>query len=458
MASNVVDSILYRDDFGTEKMRSIFSDENRLQKWLDVEVALAKVESELNIIPEEAYVEILKKGRFDLIDVKEFRDELIKTGHPLMPLIKLFKKACDNNAGQYIHWGATTQDVLDTGMILQVKEAYTEILEKVEYLNKVLCRQANKYRDLVMIGRTNGQQALPITLGFKFAIWANEIQRDIERLKDCKNRVLVGQFSGAVGTLASLGEDGMKVQRMLLDELGLNTPDITWNTSRDILVELTCILALINSTIGKIGTEVYALQKTETRELEEYFDSNKVGSSTMPHKRNPFVSMQLETLAKVSRSMVTLAYETMPNEHERDARGLAVEWDYISRICCTTDCALEKGIHLVENLIVYPENIEKNIDKLKGLVFSEAIMMKLSKIFGRQEAHDILHELSMEALEKDIPMKDMLLANEIISKNISEEEIDFILDPKNYLGFATSFVDKVVEKCEKAANEFVMNN
>lgn len=449
MASNVIDSILYRDDFSTEVMRNIFSDENRLQKWMDTEVALAKVQADLNIIPREAYLEIEKKGDFSLIDANEFRQELVKMGHPLMPLLKLYKKICDNNAGQYVHWGATTQDILDTGMILQIKEAYTEILNKLETLNLVLCQQAKEHKTLIMMGRTNGQQALPITLGFKFAVWASEIQRSIERLKNCKERLLVGQFSGAVGTLASLGDDGLIVQKKLLDELGLNTPDITWNTSRDNLAEFASILAIATSTIGKIGNEVYSLQKTEIRELEEYFDANKVGSSTMPHKRNPFVSMQLETLAKVARSTVSLAYETLPNEHERDARTLSSEWDYISRMCCVTDCALEKGIHLVKNVIVYRENIAKNIDKLKGLVFSEAIMMKLGKIFGRQEAHDILHELSMEAMEKDIPMKDMLLSNESISKNISEEEIDFVLNPENYIGFAVSFVDKVISNCDK---------
>lgn len=445
MASNVIDSILYRDDFSTKTMRDIFSDENRLQKWLDTEVALAKVQSQLNIIPKEAYIEIAKKGDFKLINPEEFREELLRMGHPLMPLLKLFKKACDNNAGEYVHWGATTQDVLDTGMVLQIKDAYSVLLNKLETLNTILCEQAQKYKYLIMIGRTNGQHALPITLGFKFAVWASEIQRSIERLKDCKERVLVGQFSGAVGTLASLGDEGLIVQKKMLDELGLKTPDITWNTSRDGLVEFTSILAIVVSTIGKIGTEIYSLQKTEPRELEEYYNSDKVGSSTMPHKRNPFVSMQLETLAKIARSTVTLAYETLPNEHERDARTLSAEWDYISRICCTTDCALEKGIHLVQNVIVYPENISKNIEKLKGLIFAEAIMMKLGKIFGRQEAHDILHSLSMEAIEKDIPMKEMLLSNKVIAEEITEEEIDFILNPKNYIGFATSFVDKVTK-------------
>jgi adenylosuccinate lyase len=444
MASGVVDSILFKDQFSTEKMRTIFSDENMVQKWLDTEAALARAQAKLGIIPADKAAEICRKAKAELMDFAEMKRQIDKTGHPIVPLLRVLKNACDGDAGEYVHWGATTQDIMDTGMILQVREAFAEISAKNKQLMANLCDLAEKYKSLVMVGRTHGQHALPVTLGFKCAVWAAEVRRNIMRLEDCRGRLFIGQFSGAVGTIASLGAEGMKVQELMLKELGLGVPDITWHTSRDNLAEFISVLGIVTGTAGKIANEVVALQKTEFSELEEPFVMGKVGSSTMPHKRNPMLSENVVALSKMVRSLVPLAQEAMIAEHERDMRGWQTEWDFIGKACCLTDAALKLILYITEDLIVRPQNIERNLYILKGLMLSEAIMMKLGEKIGRQEAHEIVYKTCMEAFAEDAPMKEALLKVDIVAKNFSDKEIDSLLNPHNYTGLAEAFVEKVL--------------
>lgn len=443
MGTHVIDSLLFQDQFSTKRMREIFSDENLVQKWLDVEAALAEVQAEMGIIPENAAKEISRKARTDLMDFVEMKRQIDITGHPIVPLLRCLKNACDDNAAEYSHWGATTQDIMDTGMILQVREAYGEILQKSKTLHAKLCDMAKKHRDLVMVGRTHGQHALPITLGYKIAVWAAELLRDIERLEQCSQRLFMGQFSGAVGTIASLGSEGLEVQRRLMDRLKLAMPPISWHSSRDTIAEFICVLGILTSTLGKMANEVATLQKTECGELEEPFAMGKVGSSTMPHKRNPMYSEGVVSLSKNIRSTVPLAIECMVGEHERDMRPWQAEWEFIGRVCCMTDAALKESLHIFTDLIVRPEHIEENLHKLRGLMLSEAIMMDMGKRIGRQEAHEIVYEAAMEAFEKGLPFKNVLLKDERVLRNFEVAEIDSILDPHKYIGLAGEFVDRV---------------
>lgn len=445
MGSHVIDSVLFKDQFGTEKLRKIFSDENLVQKWLDVEAALAKAEGQLGIIPKKAADEICSKARVELMDFVEMKKQIDKTGHPIVPLIRVFESVCEGNAGEYIHWGATTQDIMDTAVILQIKEAYEEININLEQLYENLKQTAVKYKDLIMTGRTHGQHALPITLGFKVAVWVAEVKRNIQRLEECKKRVFIGQFSGAVGTLASLGEKGLEVQKIMLEELGLAVPEITWHTSRDGLAEFISILGIISATAAKIANEVINLMKTEFSELEEPFVMGKVGSSTMPHKRNPMLSENVVSLSRIIRYNVPLAIEAMVGEHERDMRGWQSEWEFIGETCIMTDAVLKICSYIIKDLIVRPDNIEKNMYKLKGLMLSEAVMLKLAEKVGRQEAHEIVYQTCMQAFENGIPLKDALLKNEMVTKNFDVNEIDSVLDPKNYTGLAGIFVDRVTK-------------
>ena len=444
MGAYVIDSVLFRDQFSTEATRRIFSDEQTVQKWLDVEAALAKVQARLGIIPEAAAREIQAKAKVDLIDLVDLKKEMDRTSHPIVPLLRAMKKVCSGDAGEYIHWGATTQDIIDTGTVLQIKEALVEIEKNTRKVHANVCTLAQTYRDLTMVARSHGQHALPITFGFKAAVWAEELRRNLDRLAQMKARVLVGQFAGAVGTLAALGDQGVDVQEALFVELGLACPEIAWHVSRDGIAELACVIAICTSTLGKIAHEIYSLQKTETAELEEPFAMGKVGSSTMPHKRNPPTCETIVAISKVVRSTAPLGLEAMMAEHERDKIALQVEREFISRMCCMADAAATKLAFVTGNLTVRGDNMEKNLFIQKGLLLSEAVMMRLGDKFGRQEAHEIVYEVSMAVFENGGTFKDGLLQDPRIGENLSASEIDAMLDPHAYTGAAGLFVDRVV--------------
>lgn len=445
MGSSAIDSVLFRNQFSTKEMRKVFSDENMVQKWLDVEAALAKAQKEFLVIPAKAADEICLKCKSELMNFAVLEEQIAKTSHPIVPLLRMLKDVCEGEAGEYVHWGATTQDIMDTGMILQVKEAYGIILNNLDQVIKNVSVLARKYQNTVMAGRTHGQHALPITLGYKLSVWVAELRRHRVRLVHCKDRLLVGQFSGAVGTMASLGPVGMDVQKRMMEVLNLGVPEISWHTSRDCIAEFISILGLITATLGKMCNEVVCLQKTEFSELEEPFVMGKIGSSTMPHKRNPTLCETVVSLSKDVRSLVPLSIESMVCEHERDFRSWHTEWKYIGEACCLTDSALTKVASIMENLMVYPDNMEKNLYKSKGLILSEAVMMKLGERIGRQKAHEIVYKSCMEAFEKHAEMKEILWKETTVRENFTEEELNKLLEPKTYIGLSTQFVDRVLE-------------
>jgi adenylosuccinate lyase len=446
MSAYVIDSELFRDQFGTEATRAIFSDRTTVQRWLDVEAALAKVQAKLGVIPAAAAQEIQDKARAELIDLGELKAEMDRTSHPIVPLLRAMKKICAGDAGEYIHWGATTQDIMDTGTILQVRDALDEIERGLRTVHANVCDLARAHRDLTMVGRSHGQQALPITFGFKAAGWAEEIRRNLDRMRQMRERVLVGQFSGAVGTLAALGDQGIAVQEALFKELGLGCPAITWHTSRDTIAEMACVLAICAGTLGKIAHEVYSLQKTETAELEEPFTEGKVGSSTMPHKRNPPTCETVVALARIVRTTAPLAIEAIVAEHERDKVVLQTEREFISRMCCMTDAAAKKMAYVTSKLRVRAENMEKNLFVQKGLLLSEAVMMSLSDALGRQEAHEIVYRICMDVFERGGTLKEALLEDPQVKGKLSAQAIDAMLDPHAYTGMAGVFVDRVLAR------------
>ena len=439
--------------FTTPEMKRVFSDANKVQKQMDCEAVLAEVEAELEIIPKEMAEEIVKKSKVELIDFEALLADFTITGHPFVPLVHAYKKICDNNAGEYVHWGATTQDILDTGVALQIKEAYEILMPRFEELYKVVAERAEKHKNIVMVGRTNGQHAMPITLGYKMAVWGFEIREGIDRLKECEKRVFRGQFAGAVGTLASLKENGLEIQEKFLNKLGLNVPPIAWSTSRNHYAEFINNLAIMAASMAKIGNEVYALQKSEIAELEESQGTGSVGSSTMPHKRNPFRSMEIATNAKLIRGYAETMMSALELEHERDPRSAAVEHVLLQRACSTVHASVERAIKLVNNLEVYPDNMVRNLEALHGLIFSEAIMMELSQKLGRQTAHEIIHEISMQAFENKISVKTLLKKNQIVKAVLTDAKIDEIMKPENYIGLAPLFAERLT----KQKNEYFKN-
>ena len=354
MPSNAIDSLIFKDMYGTDELRAVFSDEQVVQCWLDYEAALARAEAAVGLVPLDAADEITRQARVDNIDFQALRQGIYETTHELVPLIWQLASLCEGTAGGYVHWGATTQDVTDTGLILQVKAAYTIILRDLRALAEALADLARRERDTIMPGRTHGQHALPITFGFKVAVWLAEVRRHIERLEQAAPRVLVGQFAGAAGTLASVGEQGLVIQRLMMADLGLGVPEICWHPARDGLAEYVSVLAMIAMTMSKIAHEVILLQKSEVAELEEPYVRGKVGSSTMPHKRNPMICEGIQAEARMVRGIQNTVLSAMESEHERDWAAVHVEWACVPEASILAGGAVAHTLRVITDLIVYP--------------------------------------------------------------------------------------------------------
>jgi len=439
----MIDSPLFGGLFTTEEMRKVWSDETTIQKWLDVEAALARAEAKLGIIPRRHAKEISRKARVELIDMEEMKRHLFHTHHPIMPLIRCFQKACSAGAGESIHWGATTQDIMDTGTVLQLRDAHDLIVRDLKENYRLLAKIANKHKNTVQAGRTHGQHALPITFGYKVAVWASEIKRHLQRIRQFSPRVFQGQFAGAVGTLASIGAPGFKLQKLMFADLRLAVPEIAWHVARDTMAEVVFVYAMIGSTLTQVCNEIVGLQRTEVSEVEEPFHMGKVGSSTMPHKRNPMMSEGVIALSKLIHAQVGPALVDMIAENERDQRGWMAEWSFLPETCCLLSGMLFWTNKILEGLIVYPENMTRNLDVLHGLLLSENVMLKLGEKIGRQASHQVVYELSMEAFEKRVPLKSLLLKDKRVNQYLTEKQIDQLLDPTKYTGLAAKFVERV---------------
>jgi 3-carboxy-cis,cis-muconate cycloisomerase len=443
MASHVTDSLFFKDLYGTEEMRAVFSDQALLQRWLDVEVALAQAEAEIGLIPRYAAEEIARKGRAELIDTAWMKSEIDYTLHPIVPLIRAFKAICDGDAGEYIHWGATTQDIMDTALVLQLKDAVAILERRLSALSQVLSGLAQRHRDTLMPGRTHGQHALPITFGFKVAIWLDEFRRHTARLRECKSRLLVGQFGGAVGTLAGVADQGFEIRRRMMDRLGLGVPVISWHVAHDSFVEFAGVVAMMAGTCGKIAREVIALQKSEVMELEEPWAEGKVGSSTMPHKRNPMLCEAIAALARLCFNYARAALDGLIQDHERDWTINHMEWAYLPDLCVMADGALALTLRVLSDLRVYPERMRANLDALDGLMMSEAVMFALGQAVGRQTAHDVVYECAMQAVASRRAFRDVLAEHPVVSQHLSSEDLSRLLDPTLYIGLAREMVDQV---------------
>ncbi len=445
MSSTAIDSQALGTMFSTVEMKEVFSDRNLVQKWLDTEAALAKAQGELGIIPLDVANEINKKADAKLINFANV-GENYKNSITIVPLLTEFKKVLENNAGEFVHWGATSQDIVDTGLILRIREAHAVILRQVKDCIVAAKHLAKEHRDLVMCGRTHVQHALPITFGMKAATWVYELENHVDRLNECAPRLFIGELFGAAGTLASMGEKALDIQKRTMEILGLNVPPVHWHSSRDHIAEFINLLALIAGTITRITHEVLTLQRTEIGELEEPFYMGKVGSSTMPHKRNPQVCENVIALCRLVRAQAPLAVECMNVEHERDWSCEIAEWDFVPAACIHLDAALEKTLDILKNLIVYPEKMQKNLNLLHGIMLSESIMIKLAAKLGRLTSHDVVYKTSMYAFENTISMYNALCENEEVMAHFSHDEIKAMLEPKSYIGKAGEFVDRTLSR------------
>jgi len=429
-------------------MLQVFDEENYLQKLLNVEAALAWAHAQVGNIPREDAERIGKMAstkHVKLSRVKEIEKEI---KHDIMSVVKAFAEVC-GPSGAYIHLGATSYDTVDTARALQLKDAVDIIRRKLDDLEFVLIKAARRYKNTIMIGRTHGQHALPITFGLKLSVWMREISRHIQRLNECKKRLIVGKMSGAVGTQAGLGPNALKIQELTMEKLGIEADEVsTQIVQRDRHAELVCALALIACTLDKFATEIRELQRTEIAEVFEPFEEKRqVGSSTMPHKRNPELCERICGLAKIVRGLVVPALENIPTWHERDLTQSSSERFILPEACILTDYMLHLTISIISNLRVDEERMERNLILTEGQTMSEAVMMALArKGMSRQEAHELVRRLTIKSTVDKTSFKDSLLREGAVSSLLSEEEVDEALNPRNYLGTSVKQVGSAIRK------------
>ncbi len=429
-------------------MYAVFTEEARLQGWLDVEAALAWAHAKLGTIPKQAAEEIARKAKVGIVRVERVKEIEKETKHDLLAMVYALQEVCEGRAGGYIHLGATSYDTEDTALALQLRSATDIIRSDLKALLRTLLDQAEAQRTNVCMGRTHGQHALPTTYGMKFALWAAEVGRHLDRLEEVRKRVLVGKMSGAVGTMASFGENGLEVQRLTMERLGLK-PDLITNqiVQRDRHAELQCLLALVAGTLDKMGRELRNLQRTEIAELSEPVRSP---SSTMPQKLNPSNTERICGLARVIRGSVNASLESIALEHERDISNSSVERINIPEGFILTDYIIRQMMEIVKGLTFDAENIERNLNMTLGLVLTERVMIELvGKGIGRQEAHELLRRLALKAWVDKRPLREVMLADPEAMRLVTPAELDLWLDPHTYIGAAPQIVDAAILELKK---------
>lgn len=430
--------------YGTPEMLRVFEEENRLQKLLDVEAALALAHAEVGNFPRKDAEKIAVMASTKYVKVERVKAIEKEIKHDIASMVRALSEVCESS-GAYVHLGATSYDIVDTANALQLKDALQIIQKRLETLKEILQKQANQHKATVMMGRTHGQHALPITLGFKFSVWGYEISRHIDRLEDCKKRVLVGKVSGAVGTQAGLGEHAQQIQELVMKQLKIDAAEIsTQIVQRDRYAEFVCILAGVASSLEDFAAEIRELQRPEIAELFESFEQKKqVGSSTMPHKQNPETCERVCGLARIVRSLVVPALEDMVTWHERDLTQSSAERFILPASCILLDYILNLMCNIIANLRVDEQRMLQNLELTKGIAMSEAVMMALTKKgVNRQEAHELLRKLTIISSTEKKDFKAVLQADPLVSSKLSETEVTDALNPKKYLGTAVKQAEK----------------
>ena len=444
MVSSAIDSEIFGNLFGTAKMRQVFADETLIQRYLDVEAALARVQARMGIIPKEAATEITAKASFEHFDFESYKQGVARVSYPILPLVEGIVAMCKDGLGEYSHWGTTTQDIMDSALSLQIRDALAIIETDLNAVADLLAGLAEEYRDTPVAGRSHLQHALPVTFGYKAAVWLSGIERHRTRLVELKPRATLVQFSGAAGTLASLGEDGLKIQDALADELGLGRPEITWHTMRDNVTEIVSWMGLLTGTLGKIGTDVLLMMQTEVGEVFEAFTHGRGASSTMPQKRNPVSCELMIVAARAMRQHVAQMLDGMLQDHERASGAWHLEWLTIPQAFISTSGSLSQARELLDGLEIDTERMRANLDVTNGMIVSEAVMMGLAPHMGRQVAHDVVYDACRVAAQQSKSLYEVLSAMPRITELLSVDEIREMCDPANYVGLAGEMVDRIL--------------
>ena len=437
--------------YGTKEMREIFEEESKLKRMLDVEAALAWAHAEVGNVPQKDAEIIMKKASTRYVKLKRVKAIEREIKHDVASIVRALAEEC-GSSGAYVHLGATSYDIVDTANALLLKDAVKLIEQKLDSVEQILIKKASNFKRTIMIGRTHGQHALPTTLGFKFAVWMRENARNIQRLGQCRERLLVGKMTGAVGTQAGLGRHAIEIQKLVMEKLNIKHADIsTQIVQRDRHGEFICLLALIASSLDNIATEIRELQRPEIAELFEAFEYEKqVGSSALSHKRNPETCETVCGLAKVLRGLVSPSLENVVTWHERDLTQSSAERFVIPEACILVDHMLFLIINVLDNLRVDKERMRQNLKITQGRAMSEAVMMALvKKAMNRQEAHELLRKLTIKSELESRHFKEALVESGKIRKFLTEAEISDALNPQKYLGTAIEQVELVIKKTQK---------
>jgi len=435
--------------YGRKEIKKVFGETNKLQYLLDVEAALARAHAAVGNISKKAADEISKKASVKYVTVKRVNEIEKETRHDIMAVTKALSEVCSGDAGKYVHLGATSYDIVDTANALQFAAATDLIKAQVRGLRVTLVGLAKEYKNTIMAGRTHGQYSIPITFGLKMAVYAMEVDRHLERLHECKSRLLVGKMSGAVGSGAAMGKHALKIQELAMADLKLGTEEAaTQIVGRDRYIELLSVLANIASSMEKFATEIRNLQRSEIGEVSEAFEAKKqVGSSTMPQKRNPILCEQVCGLARVIRSFIIPAYENAIQWHERDLCNSSSERFILPHSLIMTDWIVFQMNKVFKNVQVYPERMRENLENSKGLPMAEAVMTKLvEKGMGRGDAHELVRTCSLKAASDNKHLLSVLLENPKVAKLLKKKELEEVMNPRNYLGVSDKIVDHVVKK------------
>jgi 3-carboxy-cis,cis-muconate cycloisomerase len=446
MAVNPADSPVFGTLYGSDAMRAVFDDRTFLQRMLDVEAALAKVQAWLGIIPAEAAVAIVAAARVENLRTDELAASVRNVGYPVVGLVKGLSRAAGEQAGRWTHWGATTQDVMDTATVLQVREGLTLIREDLVATIRVLAAAADRHRHTVMAGRTHLQHALPITFGLKCATWLMPLTAHVERLDQLRSRVELVEFGGAAGTLASLGDQGVAVLESLAAELDLAAPPAPWHVARDGLAETVSFLGLLCGSLAKMATDIILLAQTEVAEVNEPHTAGRGGSSTMPQKRNPIASEYVLAAQRGVQALVPLMQGAMADDHERGTGPWQAEMLALPQAFVLTHGALLHARAIAGGMVVDADRMRRNLGATNGLILAEAVMMGLAPMLGRDRAHHVVGHASDAALTEGIDLVEALLREADVAAHLSADAVKRMTDPATYLGSAGAFIDRVLQR------------
>jgi 3-carboxy-cis,cis-muconate cycloisomerase len=435
---------IFKHIFGTAKMRVVFSDEGRIQAWLTAEVALAQAEEKCGIIPAGIAQKIASAAKYENLDLESMQKGFEKAGFPIIPFVKEFMKICDPDAAKWIHYGSTSQDIQDTGMALQFRDAFSILEHDLRSLIEVCIGLSEKYRNTVMAGRSFQQHAAPITFGYKVAVWLEELLRHLDRLKEMLPRILVVQCGGAVGTLATIGDKGMQLRKEYAAVLGLSASVLPWHVSRDIPAEAIAWLASLSATLGKIANEIATLMRSEVGEVQEPYKEGRGGSSTMPQKRNPVICEPIIAVAYRLRDLAASQFSAMIQEHERGVGHMHVEWLLIPDAFILTAGAIAQSIELLTELEVDARRMKQNLEQGGGYIMAESVMMRLAPYIGRLAAHELVSAAASKGRENSTSLREALLEDKKICMYLNEKDIDNCLNPLSYTGCTQQMIDDVI--------------